>query len=439
MSTLRSGYTWAVFFILSRLGMFYIWLTWTQYLAADVNYYAWYLERAQPGLAQTMIEYPVPVIWIMQIIHAVSAPFGFFGTFAVCMLLLDAWLAWRLWRAAPAAGAYWIVFSLAMGAIVWFRFDLVPAALVALALVYCMSHPKVSGALIAVGAAVKLWPALLIAPMAAHGITTPRSSGRGRLLGFTVTGVLLALASLATTGWTRTASPLTWQSDRGLQIESIPATPFMLLNALMGEPGPWSFALSRYNAWEVSGPWVDYALQVSSLLTVASLVLTAFVSWRVWTAPTLDDKRQTEVLALAVLIVILAMIVANKTFSTQYLLWIGGPIAVLLVNADTSRIRTHLWAIAFLSVIGALATQYIYPWGYGLILQQPFGDPFANLVMASRNIGIVALTIWSSVLLWRVTARSSSSIDQGRQGSLRAPIPEEGDRGIRQRQPDDQP
>ena len=45
----------------------------------------------------------------------------------------------------------------------------------------------------------------------------------------------LAVTALLTGGWTRLISPLRWQSDRGLQIESLWATPLMLIRGFAPE------------------------------------------------------------------------------------------------------------------------------------------------------------------------------------------------------------
>lgn len=417
-SFLRSGYTWTVFYVASRLGMLAIFLTYTDYLAADVNYYAAYLNMATPGLENILIEYPVPAAWILQLIYFVGGPQNFFVSFAFVMAALDAALTWFLWRKAPAAGAFWIVFTLANGAIMWFRFDLIPTALVTLACMVVITRPRISGALIGIGAAIKLWPALLIVPMVAPDMLGKRSPGRARLIGFAITGFGLALASLAFTGWTRTASPLAWQSDRGLQVESILATPFLFWHAF-GTSSPWKYELSEYNAYEVFGPGVDSMLSFATFLTVGAVFVTIWAAWRLWLVrDAWTPGREQEAIALAALIVSLAMLVSNKTFSTQYLLWIGGPIAVLLINQATSAIRRELWVVAFSSVAIGLATQFIYPWAYGLILAQPNGDPYATSIIVMRNIGVVALLVYSCVLLNRVTRNSSSSIASSRQPSL---------------------
>ncbi len=48
---------------------------------------------------------------------------------------------------------------------------------------------------------------------------------------------------------------MTWQGERGLQIESVPATPLMFLRTFTDNPS-WNIFLSPYNALELQGPYV---------------------------------------------------------------------------------------------------------------------------------------------------------------------------------------
>ena len=142
-------------------------------------------------------------------------------------------------------------------------------------------------------------------------------------------GFGLALISLLTGGLTRLFSPLTWQSGRGLQIESIWATPLMLLR--MVRPDQWVVEISRYQAYEIFGAGVGLWQTVSNVATVLGLV-TIVVLWvRAFRMP---GGVTPVAVALVVLATVAVVIITNKTLSPQYLLWIGGPIAALLLLRD---------------------------------------------------------------------------------------------------------
>ena len=112
------------------------------------------------------------------------------------------------------------LFVFLVGPLSYVRFDMIPAVLAGGALLAARTRPWVAGALTGLGAAIKLWPALLIPALLAD-----KERRKPTAIGFVVVGFGLALISLVTGGLTRLFSPLTWQSGRGLQIESIWADP----------------------------------------------------------------------------------------------------------------------------------------------------------------------------------------------------------------------
>lgn len=341
------------------------------------------------------------LLWFCAALPMRSTAFAtWLPVFALTMLLLDATVAFLLFRhGTVSATLFWIVFIGACGPIVWFRFDILTAAAVAIACLWLVRYPFVSGALIGIGASVKLWPALLIAPMAAPN---PRARGNKRLIGFLVTGLSLGLLSLLIGGWARSMSPIEWQSHRGLQMESVPATPLLFLRAFTHE-GAWEVKLSEYNAIELFGPGASTLLTVSTLLTAGSLILTAILTWRLFknrNAP----EQQTEAILLVVLAVVLATIIANKTLSTQYVQWLAGPFAALLALAPSEAMRRARRLLAVGLVIVAVLTQYTYPWGTHGIMALPYASGFETSTLIARNLLLVLLTGFTAGLAWRASA-----------------------------------
>lgn len=383
-----------------------------EFVQNDVSYYGAGLWRMLEQGEVTMTEYPMPAVWILQAIYTVGGGWQtWFGWFAGTMLVLDALVAMSLYRAGRIGGSlFWILFTAANGAIVWFRFDLIPAAFVAWACVWLTTRPRLAGAMVGLGAAVKLWPALLIFPLLAPR-PVPGSAALRRLLGFIVAGVGLGVISLIAVGWSRSASPLTWQSERGLQIESIPATPLMFLRTFTDNPN-WPLGLSEFNAIELLAPTaqqpeigagVAQLLIVSNVLTVGSFLLTAGLTWRLIRAYREEGPQLLEAMLLAVLAIILATIVANKTLSPQYILWLGGPVAALVLSVRSPWLRRPTRILAVGTVILAALTQYTYPWGTHGIMGMPNGSAFETSVLILRNLMVVAGTVWVSILTWKAT------------------------------------
>ncbi|MCO6630625.1 DUF2029 domain-containing protein [Cutibacterium avidum] len=360
----------------------------SNYITGDVQYYLWWMQGGQPDPV-VLPEYPLPVVWFLRALHWSAGDSYFIPAFATTMLLLDALLAVAMWIHGHRAGAlWWIVLVPFLGPIMWNRFDMVPAVCMGLAALWYRRHPAACGVMIALGAAVKLWPALLILPM----ISRHKAAIR-RLIAFGATGVALALASLLDGGWGRLVSPLTWQSGRGLQVESVPAT-VPVYQHFKNPDGGYKVEMSKYNAYEIFGSGVSTWQSVSTVFMALTVILTiglAFLSWR---RNGLDHRSAV----LADLVIIGALIIANKTLSPQYFVWWAAPAAMILdrvsgeANSQTppdpnslSQTRTWCWIVAILLLITAFLTQQVYPLNYAGVVGLPPGRTSMALLV-SRNV-----------------------------------------------------
>ena len=236
-------------------------------VVGDVSYYSRSLRALffnGAGIRETFQEYPLPVFGVMlpQFLLGLANPVAFTVLFALSMLAADGAFSWLLWRTSGRrrsdAVTFWLWFVPLVGPTAYFRFDLVPAVLAGGAVLALMRRPALCGTLTAIGAALKLWPAIML-PIFLLG----RTNRRRVLGGFLATGGALALASLLAGGVERLMSPLQWQANRGLQIESLPAGPLMLVR-MFDPKGPWDAPLSLYKARELTGPGVSAFLTAST-------------------------------------------------------------------------------------------------------------------------------------------------------------------------------
>jgi Glycosyltransferase family 87 len=367
----------------------------------DIAYYHRKLHAFfDVGLQQTMNEYPTPVVWILLLPYGVGggSRTGLGIALIGFMLLLDAAFTYALYRSAgrrhDSAVDFWLLFVFLVGPLTFVRFDLLPAVLAGGALLAARRRPWVTGALTGLGAAVKLWPALLIPSFLAH-----RPDRRSAGIAFVAVGFGLAAVSLLAGGWSRLVSPLTWQSVRGLQIESIWAVPLIVARAI--RPSGWAVYLSDYHAYEIFGPQVNFWLRVSSLATLAGLVVLAGLFIRAFRTV----EPTPAAVGFVILTTVAVMVVTNKTLSPQYLLWLGGPAAALLLlrhrasAGERRAIRTTGYALLLL----ALLTHLVYPLLYfGLLgLQGQLMLVVATLVTVLRNLGLLAFTGYVGLLAWR--------------------------------------
>jgi hypothetical protein len=373
-----------------------------RYMVGDVYYYhrkLWALFDV--GLDQTLNEYPTPVIWILLLPFgaASGSKVGYLVAFMVFMLLLDAAFTYALYRSAGrrhnAAIDFWLLFVFLVGALSYLRFDLLPAVLAGGALLAARRRPWVTGALTGLGAAVKLWPALLIPSFLAY-----RPDRRPAGIAFVAVGFGLAGISLLAGGWSRLFSPLTWQSDRGLQIESIWAIPLVVARVI--QPGKWTVSMSPYMAYEILGPGVGFWVQISNLATVVGLAVLAVLFVRAFRAADLTPVA----VGFLILTTVAVMIVTNKTLSPQYLLWLGGPAAALLLLRDraTAEERPAIRRTAGALLLLALLTHLVYPLLYRGLVGEP-GELMvvvATVVATVRNLALLAFTGYLVRLVWRL-------------------------------------
>lgn len=382
-------------------------LFWTKEfdIHADVGYYFRKLsEMPQVGLGSTLVEYPTPVVWLLQLPQVLGGRVhdSYIVAFMVFMFLLDALMTAWLWHrdrsGRAAAATYWMVFTFLIGPLVYTRFDLVPAVLAAGALLLLVRLPAASGGLIALGASFKLWPALLVA-----GLFGRRDRRAPMWIGFAATGVALVLVSLLAGGWDRLVSPLAWQGERGLQVESIWATPPML--NLLADPGAYDIHISPYQAFEVFGPGVDVMLAIASVMTVAGGLAIIALGVRAWLAP----EHGLVTASLVMTAVVAIMIVTNKTFSPQYMVWLAGPLAVLVLAGTRpgQHLATGHRVLLGLGLVLALATHVIYPLAYDWITYHGpgAGRVLATLVLSVRNVGMLVFTCLAAAQAWRALGR----------------------------------
>ncbi len=369
-------------------------------VTGDGKYYARSLHQLFEGggLRTTLQEYPLPVFLVIlpQFLLGFLNQVAFIILFALSMLIVDAVFTGFLWRGDGRRRGdstnLWLWFVPAMGPLAYFRFDLVPAVLAGGAVLAAVRRPAVAGALTAFGAALKLWPAVMLPTFLIR-----RGDRRQVLIGFLGTAILTGGLAVVLGGVSRTLSPLRWQSARGLQIESIAATPLML--ARMVHPvGTWDIHVSQYKAFEIFGPGVHLTSRLTSLLTVLGGVLLVLLWWRAHSAA----SPSAETLGWIFLATALVVTVTNKTLSPQYLLWLGGPAAALAVRAPADpAVRTF----ARVLLVTAVATHLVFPIGYNALLKTHSFMPLVTLDLAVRNLLLLWLTWYAVRQVWIQTRR----------------------------------
>lgn len=379
----------------------------------DLRYYADSLHALDTqGVANTLVEYPVPGLALVAFPYAVVDWLGHLELYtrlvpALAILTDLAFLGLLMrarrwgrhdhtrWQITPAEWM-WLLGVPALGATAYARFDLVPGVLVGIAVLYAAHRPAFAGAVAACATSLKYWPAMVLPAVAA-----PRQSRLRALAGIAVAGGVLAVGSLIAGGWDRLFSPFTWQGDRGLQVESIAGTPAMIAWAV--SDAPWHVSFTEHNAVEIAGPMVDGLEWVCRLATIVVALALGRLWWTAWRH--LEGPQDDEVVDAMVwiaLAAVLGFVVTSKVFSPQYLLWALPAAAAglaILHHADTWR-RLAKWSAWLLLATGM--THIFFPLYYGGLAEYTGWTPATVALLAARNLIIVGLFVSAYREAWRV-------------------------------------
>ncbi|MDO5719923.1 MAG: glycosyltransferase 87 family protein [Actinomycetaceae bacterium] len=380
-------------------------------IIADVNYYhAWLTYRGGVNFNTVLVEYPLPGVLALAIpllfssgrdAYAVAYVAGMVSLLVFWFIVLArgesrqpnaARSSLSAGSSAQQSGAIWsptvtwAILVIAMGPIILFRFDLIPALCVAMALAVVASSPSLFAHLVAWGTALKLWPVIVISLVSGF-------ARRWRAWGiYAASGAVFIVASVMLGGWERLFSPLTWQSERGLHTESIAAT--WIIVARMVFPHRWEHALSQHNSVDFTGPGVTTTTHVVSLVSVGVFVWIGALTIRLW------RRRLTNAvtLSLAAVSIIGLFIVTDKVFSPQYMIWILPAWTIVLSHAarsPSSNRPTVRWlnTMTAVLIVATALTQLVYPTLYPYFLSSRAG---AGLVVGSGLVAArnVILTLW---------------------------------------------
>lgn len=343
--------------------------------------------------AVPLTEYPDAGLWPVRAIIQLSGDhaYVFLTLFSAVLIALSTAFFFYLLNRSHRAALFWTAFTAAAGPIVYSRLDLIPGLLVAATAAALFTHPKLASALLGFAAMSKLWPAALAAGLVDKW---NRSATWVRLATFGGTLVVVGAITALTSGWDRLVSPLTYQDVRGLQIESILATPLIVAATIF--PGQWHIAKAPSKSYELFGPGVDQLVTASSVLMACTMLFG--LAWALWHF--LGAAWSPRSTALFFLTMVLLLIVSNKVFSPQYVVWFGPLLAVLVAKqpeepgastqAGTNSEADALRKLTWLSVLTAALTTAVFPFTYNLLFEGPHW--FAALVLTVRNILMVYIT-----------------------------------------------
>lgn len=341
----------------------------------DVTLYEQWAQILQSGrfpVGDEMWQYP-PLVGPLFALGALIPPDPRLGLMLL-MLAFDALTFVVLMRRTAKGDSLegpwtWIAAGMLIGPVWLTRFDVVPALFAVLGLL-AVARPVRSGAFLAVGALLKVWPALLL-------LAVPRRGFGKALVGFVATAATILLALVLTMDGA--ASFASEQKARGLQIESVPAWFFLVAHHLGWE----RTFVYRYGAMEVSAPGVEAVALAITVLGAIGLVALAILR--------LTGRFDRANPADIGLVVVLFSMITSRVLSPQYLIWVAAIAAVCLLD-PTTRMRP---VIIMLMPVAALG-QILYPMHYNWLMS----DEWNGLALQSaRILLLVVATAWGLLRL----------------------------------------
>ncbi|MCX5382917.1 glycosyltransferase family 87 protein [Streptomyces sp. NBC_00083] len=323
------------------------------------------------------VTWQYPPLAALAILSPAALPFldyatAFFALAFLADLLVFALLMYAAGRPGKSSkGAWmWALGVPLLGPTAYARYDLMVTAVAVAALLAGARHPRILGALAAVGALLKVWPVLLLVRAPRRALTTAAVCAAG----------LLVACAAAAPG---ALAFLTFQRERGTEVESLGALVFQV-----ARHAGWRGRVQlNYGSVEFLGPYVPLVSALAMALSV--LALGWLVLWRV----RFRGSPRPSTPADAAFTAVLLFTTTSRVISPQYLLWLVGLAAVCLVFRRTAMVLP-----ARLVLIATGVTFLEFPIWFSHVVA---GDWLGILLLVVRNGLLVTASLLACRHLWR--------------------------------------
>ena len=245
-------------------------------------------------------------------------------------------------RSGNYAGLWvWLLAMPLLGVYAVLRFDLVPTVIAIAALVVVHRRPAWFGVLVGIGAAIKVWPVVLL-----FGEWDRRRLVRASAAALAAAALVFAVSALA---FGDPFGFLNGQSDRGLQREAVATAPW-LVSQIVGGTAPQLEV--HFGSWEIVNSGAD---GVSVALKWLSLVaLAGAAAWWRYRARAIRGGRadlgDAAVSRDFVFTIVLLLVLTSRVLSPQYMVWLLGLAAVVL-SAGTARMARPAWTVVAATIL----------------------------------------------------------------------------------------
>jgi hypothetical protein len=276
------------------------------------------------------------------------------------------------------------------------RLDLLPAVLAALAILLALEdRAALAGVALGLGVLAKIYPLVLVPALAAVWLAPLDWRRLARFGAGLVATVAIGLFPVVVLAGDRAWGFVTYQADRGLEIETLPAGLILLVRGTGGRI-PLTF---DHSAVQVAGTAAHLYVGVQPWLSLICFAALTALSLTVYRRELRSGGAvQPRTIVAVATAFILLLLITNKVFSVQYIVWLL-PLAAFLS-------RGQFWLAA---VIGALSVG-IHPLFFEQLIEQ------VNAVVWLLNIrnGLVV-----ALLAWVLATLVGASVGQGDKAVLR--------------------
>ncbi|UQI44024.1 DUF2029 domain-containing protein [Streptomyces sp. HU2014] len=398
---------WAVTRVVLLLCVFRVWVLPGSDVSVDIEviYQGWYGVLRTGTFPYDDVTWQYPPAAALAVLAPALLPFLEYAPafFVVCFLADAVVLALLLYAVRggrrSAKGVWvWVAGVPLLGPIVYARYDVMVTAVAVAGLLAVGRRTRAAGALMAVGALLKVWPVLLL-------VGTPRGrSTRSAWTTALVTAAALGLLFAVT--MPGALAFLTFQRERGTEVESLGSLVFHL-----GRHFGWhGHARLNYGSVEFLGPYVRTVSRLALGLSV--LAFGWLLVWRLrarrFTACTPYDAAFAAVLLFTT---------TSRVISPQYVVWLIGLAAVCM----TMRTTRQGLPIA-LVLVAAPLTQLEFPLWFSHVVAS---DKLGVATLTLRNALLVVATLISCARLWRGTVGEEEE-EEPAELSPAPPVPDPG-------------
>ncbi|MFI1260912.1 MULTISPECIES: glycosyltransferase family 87 protein [Streptomyces] len=347
----------------------------------SVIYQGWFDVLRSGTFPRADVTWQYPPAAALAILSPALLPFlDYAPAFFTLVLLTDAVVLALFLRAGrrpghrPAGAWVWIAGVALLGPTAYARYDLMVTAVAVAALFAAVRRPRVAGALIAFGALLKVWPALLLTGAAVRG---RRARALWWSAGATAAGLTLFFVAAAPGA----LAFLTFQRERGTEVESLGALVFHFARHF-GWPGQ---VLLNYGSLEFLGPGVALAGTVALTLSLAAAGW--LFLWRVRAR-----RPGPATLCEAAFTATLLFTTTSRVISPQYMLWLVGLAAVCVTVRGCRQTPP-----AVLVLLATGVTLLEFPVRFADVVAS---DPKGIALLVVRNGLLVAASLLACRRLW---------------------------------------